>query len=152
MFIHPSDCLKSAKRRTFTRSGAVVAEFALIVPFLVVCLNGMAELGQAMLVRQTLNDAARKGCRTGILPNRASSDIINDVNNILSDNNMPTTGSSATVTILVNGQPLDASTAGRGDQISVKVSIPFSSVAWTMPIFLSGNSVESETLVMLRQG
>jgi Flp pilus assembly protein TadG len=110
------------------------------VPFLLVCLNGMAELGQAMLVRQTLNDAARKACRTGILPNRTSSDITQDINNILSDNGYPNTP-TANVTILVNGAAVDASTAVRGDQITVKVSIPFSTVAWTLPVFLTGNSV-----------
>ena len=46
----------------------------------------------------------------------------------------------------------DASTAVRGDQVSVKVSIPMAQVYWTPPLFLTGTTLESETLVMIRQG
>jgi hypothetical protein len=46
----------------------------------------------------------------------------------------------------------DAATAQRGDQISVKVSVPFSRISWTPAVFLGNSSVETELLVMARQG
>jgi hypothetical protein len=51
----------------------------------------------------------------------------------------------------VNGVAADASTAQRGDQVSVKVSIPASQVLWLAPFFLNNQSIESETMVMMRQ-
>jgi hypothetical protein len=102
------------------------------------------------MVRQVLTDAVRKGCRNGALPGHANSDITKDVNDILSDNSVPT--SAATITILVNGAAVDASTAVVNDRISVKVAVPFNKVAWTPLFFFTNTSVESETLVMMRQG
>ena len=47
---------------------------------------------------------------------------------------------------------MDASTAQQGDQVSVKVAVPFNKVSWTPLFFFTNASVESETLVMMRQG
>ncbi len=132
------------------RRGITAVEFAFLLPFFAAMIVGIAEVGRAIVVRQILNDAVRKGCRTGILPNRATSDIQSDVNNILTDNNI--TSSAATITVLVNGKTADASTAVRGDQISVQCSIPFSQVSWGITRFLGGSASLSATLVMQRQG
>jgi Flp pilus assembly protein TadG len=163
------------------RAAKAVVEFAFIAPLLALLLTGVVEMGRAILVRQTLNDAVRKACRTGALPNRSNAQILQEVNDILSDNSVGLTAvlgapngsgatvdgsgnpidttTSAVVTISVNGSPFDASgnmadaaNARKGDQISVKVSVPFSKVAWIPPIWLGGKTVETETLAMQRQG
>jgi Flp pilus assembly protein TadG len=132
------------------RSGAAVVEFALLAPLLGVLVVGMIETSRGLLVKEILSDAARKGCRAGIQPAAASSAITADVNNILSDNQI--NSGDATVTVLVNGVQADASTAQQNDQISVKVSIPASKVSWGVSLFLGGGTIESETIVMMRQG
>lgn len=131
------------------RPGAAAVEFALFAPLLGVLMMGMFEMGRAMNAKEILSDAARKAGRTGILPNKANSDITSEASNILSDNNIST--SQLTVTILVNGAAVDASTAVRGDKISVKVSVPATQVLWLAPFFLNSQSIESETIVMMRQ-
>jgi Flp pilus assembly protein TadG len=137
-------------RPTPRRPGLAAVEFAAIVPFLALLVIGIAEVARAIVVRQVLNDAVRKGCRTGTLPNRATADITTDVTNILSDNSIST--SAATITVLVNGQNVDASTAVRGDQVSVQVSIPFSQVSWGIARYLGSSATVQSTLVMQRQG
>jgi Flp pilus assembly protein TadG len=128
----------------------VLLEFAFVVPILIAMAVGALEVARAITVRQVLSDAVRKGCRTAVLPSGTNAAITQDVNNVLTLNNI--NASAATPTILVNGQSVDASTAKQNDQISVKVSIPFSAISWTSPIFLKNSNVESVTLVMLRQG
>lgn len=132
------------------RRAIAAVEFAIVLPFLVLLATGTFELARAIMVRQVLTDAARKACRTGSLPGAANSNVTQDVNDILTDNSIAT--SAATVTILVNGQAVDASTAVNGDQLSVKVSVPFNKVAWTPLFFFTNTSIETETLVMMRQG
>ena len=132
------------------RRAAAAVEFAVLAPFLFFLAMGALEVGRAIIVRQALTDAARKACRTGILPGKANADITADASNILTDNNIPT--SAVTITILVNGTSADAGAAQQGDQISVKVSVPYSQVAWTPLFFFNGASIDSETLVMMRQG
>jgi Flp pilus assembly protein TadG len=130
---------------------AVVAvEFAVLLPFLAGLATGAFEIGRAIMVRQVLTDAARKGCRTGAWPDADSTAVVNDVNNILTDNGL--NPSDATITIQVNGATANANTAHRNDQLSVKVAIPYAKAAWTPLFFLTASSIESETLTMMRQG
>jgi Flp pilus assembly protein TadG len=130
------------------RCAASAVEFAVIAPFLALLVIGMLEIGRGLMVKEMLSDAAQKGCRTGVLPAKSNTDIQNDVNNIMSDNGV----SSCTITILVNGVVADVSTAKRFDQVSVKVSVPVSQVFWTTTFFLTNQMVESETVIMMRQG
>jgi Flp pilus assembly protein TadG len=132
------------------RRGAATVEFALAAPILVFMVIGMIELSRGFMARETLSDAARKACRVGIQPGNGNSAITGEVNNILNDNGI--SAGSATVTVLVNGNAVDASTANTGDQISVKVSVPVSAVFWGGTIFLPSSAIESETIVMMRQG
>jgi Flp pilus assembly protein TadG len=132
------------------RRGAAAAEFAVLAPVLFAILLGTLEMGRAMMAKSLLNDAARKACRTAILPNGANSAITAEVANILADNGLNI--ANATVTIQVNGKTADASTAKQNDSVSVKVAMPFSRVAWTTPFFLTNTTVESEFVVMMRQG
>lgn len=132
-----------------SRKGMAVVELAIIVPVLVFLTLGMIEVARGLMVKETLSNAARKGCRTGILPSGTTSSITADVNQVLSDNNIKT--SYATVTVMVNGQVADAGTAVQHDKISVKVSVPVSKVAWITPLFLPGSDIESDTIVMMRQ-
>jgi Flp pilus assembly protein TadG len=163
------------------RGAKAAVEFAFVAPLLALLLTGVVEMGRAILVRQTLNDTVRKACRTGALPGRSNAQILAEVNDILSDNSIGLTAvvgaqnssgatvdssgnaidttTTAVVTVSVNGSSfdtsgnmVDAANAKKGDQISVKVSVPFSKVAWIQPIWLGGKTVETETLVMQRQG
>jgi Flp pilus assembly protein TadG len=131
------------------RKGLAVVELAIIVPVLVFLTIGMIEVARGLMVKETLSNAARKGCRTGILPTGTTNSISADINQVLTDNNIAS--SNATITVMVNGKVVDASTAVQHDQISVKVSIPVSQVAWITPFFLPGSDIESDTMVMMRQ-
>jgi Flp pilus assembly protein TadG len=136
-------------RRTRKRCGSAAVELAVIAPLLAVIVMGMVEMSRAMMAKVILNDAARKACRTGILPTGSNSTITTEVTNILSDNNI--SGTSATVTIQVNGNTTDANTAVQNDKVSVKVSVPYTQFAWTPCVFLGNATIESETVVMMRQ-
>jgi Flp pilus assembly protein TadG len=141
----------SAPRRKapdWSRRGAAVAEFAILAPIFVGLLLGAFELSRGMWAKEILSDAARRACRTGAQPGTSNATIINDVNNILTDNKIDAT--KATITILVNDQAVDASTAQQNDKISVKVAIPVSATKTVTAMFLSSTSIESETVVMMR--
>jgi Flp pilus assembly protein TadG len=126
-------------------------EFAILASLLLVpLLLGMFELGRAVQVRTILSDAARKGCRTGIKAGMSNANIITEVNNILGDNKIPSTGEN--IIIAVNGNTaVDASAANADDQLSVKVQIPYGNVTWGPMNFLASATMESEAVVMMRQ-
>ena len=149
-----SAALAGAKRR-----GAAVAEFAIVAPILVMCLMGMIELSRGIMVKVMLSDAARKGCRTGIQRDKQSSDIVTDCINIMRDNGFDSTkfnpNGIGSITITVtdpNGNSLaDVLDAPSGTIVSVQVSIPVSSTTWVPNVYLTSGSIESETVVMMKQ-
>lgn len=136
------------RSRDKRRRGAAAVEFAILAPFFAILILGMLEIGRGLMVLEILSDASQKACRTAVVPGKSTADAQAEVANIMSDNGV--TGYS--VTILVNGTAADVSTANRFDKISVQVSVPVSQVFWTTTFFLKAQTIESETVVMMRQG
>ncbi len=137
------------ERTTAKRDGVATIEFAFVAVVLVFLTIGMVETARGMMVKETLSNAARRGCRTGILPTATNSGVQTDITNVLTAHNLKY--ADATVQILVNDKTADVSTAKQNDKISVKVSMPVSKVCWITPLFLAGSNYESETVVMMRQ-
>jgi Flp pilus assembly protein TadG len=133
-----------------SRRGAAAVEFALVAPFFILLVLGMIELSRGMMVKGILSNAARKGCNTGIKPAKTDTDIKNDVNNILAENNISL--NAATITILVNDKPYDPNNPPKAlDKVSVQVTVPVSAIFWGGTTILSGTVIESETILMMRQ-
>jgi Flp pilus assembly protein TadG len=127
---------------------AAVVEFALVAPFFVAALLGMFEISRAILVKEVLSNAAQRAARTGSRPGTSNTDLTQDVDAVLSASGI----SGYSTTILVNDVSVDVNTAVRYDKVSVKVAVPASNVFWVSTFFLTGSTVESETVVMMRQG
>jgi Flp pilus assembly protein TadG len=108
------------------RRAASSVEFAVVAPVLFILVLGTIEIGRGLMVIQLLTNAARAGCRTGIIEGKATSDINTTVTTILTAQGITTEG----VTVQVNDGSADASTANSGDEITVKVSIPTSKITW----------------------
>src|SRR5438128_2746003 len=142
---------RAASLNRTKRSGAAIAEFAIIVPILAVVLLGMIELCRGSMVKVILSDAARKGCRTGIQRDKGNADIIADCTNIMTDNNFGNSqfnpsGGTGSITIVVtdpNGNVLAESLdAPSGSKVWVQVSIPISSTTWVPNLFLTKGALE----------
>jgi Flp pilus assembly protein TadG len=151
--------LRYPHRSSGRRPAVAAVEMAVIVPVLAAIMLGMFELSRGLMVKQTLTGAARKGCRTGIIHQYGNNDIINDVTNVMQDNGFDTTKFNpptlGTITITVtdpSGNTLaDALDAPPGSIVSVQVSIPVSSVTWGTTIYLSGDVLASDQIVMMKQ-
>src|SRR5262249_23180380 len=138
-------------RRAAARRGAVVVELALLVPFMIAIVFGICEIGQALKVRSVLSAAARAGCAVATRPGCRDSDVMNQVQAALTAAKLP--ANAATVTILVNDNPLKISKAKKDDKITVTVEMPTSSVRISgVNLFLSNDSIESQSTTMLKQG
>jgi Flp pilus assembly protein TadG len=131
------------------RRAAATVELAAIVPLLGLLTVGMIEVTRAIQVKHYLTDAARSACRLAILPGSSNDQVTAAVNQVLTGFDIDP--SDAATTFQVNGVAADVSTANQGDRIAVKVSVPVAKVSWVAPFIFSSQSVESETLVMMRQ-
>jgi Flp pilus assembly protein TadG len=60
--------MKQRRSRVYSERGAVAAEFALIVPILVMLIFGMVQLGLTYQRQEAVHAAAREGARVASLP------------------------------------------------------------------------------------
>jgi hypothetical protein len=157
------------QQRPSRRRAIAAVEVALFAPLFFVLIVGMFEVSRALLVKEILTNAARKACRTAILPGAAWSDVAagsagSELYDILvTDNGFRWSDITATVVVTDtsgNSTSLIGSDANGvlqnaawGDKIAVKVSIPASATTWGPgAVFLNSSTIESEYVVMMRQG
>jgi Flp pilus assembly protein TadG len=133
-----------------SRPGSAVVEFAVIAPFLATIALGMIEVTRAVQVKDVLTDAVRSGCRLAALPGSDNTAVTNNISTILNNAGIPP--AYATITIQVNGKTADVKTAVQGDKVSVQLAVPINKVNWITPLFFTNQSVDTETLTMMRQG
>jgi Flp pilus assembly protein TadG len=134
---------KSMIRKSAKRLGTTLVEFAIVISVFLLFIFGLIEIGRAFMVSHILTNAARAGCRQGILESSATSDIDATVSSLLSTQGIQ----GATTTVKVNGAVVDASTANANDDITVSVSAPVSSITW-VPVnqWLKGSITGQYTL------
>ena len=131
------------RRRSGARRGAHAVEFAVVGIVMFVFILALVELGRGFMVQHLLTNAARQGCRVGILPGKANSDVVTAVNGALGSQGIR----GDTAVVQVNDNTADVSTAKSGDEVTVIVSVPVSSVTWLPGTgFLTGSISSKYTL------
>jgi Flp pilus assembly protein TadG len=155
------------------RAGYAVVEFVAVLPLFAALMVGMMEMSRVLTVANLLDDAVRKACRTAATPGKVNTDVVSDVNDILStDNSLPTLSSVTTQNtagVYITVAPLqsngtsgptygsaasaDVSTANPGDKVSVTVTVSTTNALLYWPkTFFYSDTIESQTLSMMRGG
>jgi Flp pilus assembly protein TadG len=107
---------KRDRRRRDGEDGVTMAEFALILPVIVVIMVSIFEFGLAFHHSQAIEAAAREGARLASLSSTSTTDVSNRVDAALTGIYSP-----GTVTVAVNPDP--AVCLGRpGQQVQVTVT------------------------------
>lgn len=135
--------LRLIRRRNDGRErGAAVVEFAVVLPLLLTILFGIIEFGYVFMVRQTLQHAAREGCRLAIL--QTSVTPYANVSTRVSDVMATTNASSYTLamTHATVGTPIE----------SVTVSVPYDDVSLLGDFLGIGNFNLTGTASMRKEG
>ena len=94
--------MKTLMRR-FDERGVAAAEFALVLPVLMLILLGIIEFGMIMYGREVVTNAAREGARAGIVqgpPKRTEGEIIDIARNYLTNTGI----NSSKVEFVVTGE------------------------------------------------
>lgn len=129
------------------RRAAAAVEFAMVSPLLFLLIFGAIDCGRAMMGLDLMANSSRTGARVGALPGSSNDDITAAVNSQLSNGSI----SGATVTVTVNGQSYDASTAQKGDQVQVDVSVPSDNISWLPSSMFFGGKTLTRSTVMRRE-
>ena len=105
--------------------GAAAVEFALVAPLFFLMLGGIIEFGQAFRIEHTLSNACRRGARSAIFAGSTTGQVRANVQNQCVKM-LGVKSADVVVTVLINGNNVDVSSAVKGDQIDVQVKIPYS--------------------------
>jgi len=123
------------------RRGTTAIEFALLGPIFFLLVLAIVEFGRTFMVMELLANAARIGCRQGILEGTSNQQITDAAVNFL--NSVGISGGS--VQVIVNdasGNTVEAATMPAYTEITVLAQVPVSQVTWLpvagMQIFLPG--------------
>jgi len=129
------------RRHRFSRLGTAAVEFAICLPFLVVLIMGVWEVGRMVAVQQLLANAAREGGRQASAGLTSSTAVRQYVANYLTVNGL--TGIDITMVTLTNitdSSRSDPTTANQLDQFRVTVTVPYSTIQWSTLAQISSTS------------
>jgi Flp pilus assembly protein TadG len=116
---------------------------AFVAPVFFLLVLGIFEFGRALMVGELLTEAARRGCRQGVIEGTSSAAIKQTVSDYLTS--VGINGASAGVS--VNDQPVDqvdVQSYPAYTEITVIVTVPASSVSWVPTWFLSGLTLQGQ--------
>jgi Flp pilus assembly protein TadG len=111
---------RAARRRGSRRArAAAVVEFAVVLPLLLTILFGIMEYGWVFMVRQTLQTAAREGCRQAVLPSSEApyTNVTDRVAQVMAPTGL--SGYEVSMTHATDAAPLE----------TVTISIPYNDVS-----------------------
>ena len=117
--------------RRSTRSGAVVVEFAICVPVLLLVFFASLEFSRVNMIRQTVENAVYEGARRGIVPGATA-------------DNCRTTAQTVLNTVSINGAQVDVSpTVITQDttEVTVSVAVPVNNNSWVTPVFFGDKTI-----------
>jgi Flp pilus assembly protein TadG len=111
-------------------AGQSIAEFALVVPILLLLVFGIVEFGLIVKSWQVVTDAAREGARVAVVNGDQAADSTNAINVVRSAlNRGGLNGANATVTLSAQGIATGPwTTVVRGDTARVSINYPHSMI------------------------
>lgn len=115
------------------RRGVSVVEVAVTLPLVILMAFGVVEFGRGMMVKHSLEESARAGCRVAVLSDTTTQDVKNIVASSMSIANI------TDYTVTINPTPLTG--VAKMSEVSVTVSVPFDKVAYASGSFLQGKTL-----------
>lgn len=118
-----------------------MVEMAVVLPIFVTLVFGIVEFGQAFMVLQLVNNAAREGARIAIVNGSSNAEVTQAVLDTLEESTKVDT-SDVTIAITVTPEPGNpdpgnqVGSANKRDLCTISVSVPFSEVSLVTGNFL----------------
>ena len=130
------------RRLPSRRAGASTVEMAMIAPILILLVFGVMQFAMGYMVHHLIQDAARQGCRVAIGYGKSNTDVLSKINTLLAAENV----TGATTTIQVNSASANVASAASGDEITVVITVPASTITF-FPNSLTGRLSAQCTMI-----
>jgi Flp pilus assembly protein TadG len=118
--------------RKHVRRGVAAVELAVILPFLLIIVFGVWEVGRMVQAQQLIANAVREGGRQAAAGRSDATTVRQYVVNYLNMNGLTgVTLSDVTLTNLTNASRSDPMTAEQLDQFRVTATVSYASIRWS---------------------
>ena len=119
-------------RTNKSRTGTAAVELAVCLPFMLILLSGVWEVGRMVSAQQVIANAAREGGRELAAGQSSAATIQQYVVNYMLMNGVTGVDTSmVTITNITNAARTDPTTATQLDQFRVTVTVPYSTIRWS---------------------
>ena len=108
------------------RRGVAAVQLAIVAPVFFIFVFGLIEIGRGFMVSHLLANAARDGCRKGVVFGKSNSDVTNTIASLMTAHGIQ----GYTTTVKVNDVVKDVSTAASNDEVTVTLSVPVANITW----------------------
>ncbi len=140
---YPALCCRKRqpKRLRLKRGGVAAVEMAIVSPFIILMIFASFEFARMMMIKQTLDNAAREGCRRASLAASLNSNVADAaarqyVSAVIKDHDDPSIVRIVATPTFSNG--LDSTS-----EICVEVEVDCEDVSWLPPQFFAGARMRS---------
>ena len=127
-------------RRQSDRRGASVVELAFVAPVFFLLIFGIIEVSRAVMLQQSLTDAARAAARTASLATTANVSTAEAAAQGYLRQAMTSSFNMSNCQVSIS--PTNLGTATPGTEVSAKVSINYNDVSWVVPSFMKNITLE----------
>lgn len=128
------------RRSKSRRTGAVLVEFAVTLPIVILVFFAAFEFCRAAMVRHTVDNAVYEAARRGILPGATAADVENQADQVLATIGLAGAQVDVTPASIVEGTT----------EVTVRIQVPLDSNGYVTPVFLGG-AVIDRSLTMRRE-
>jgi hypothetical protein len=154
-FVFKTGCAKRRDRKCrstanirLSRRAATCVEFAMVAPFVLAIGFGSIEFSRVVMVKQSLTNASREGCRLATLATSISSDDVDAAVRGFLRRSIRQVDDPETVVVTIS--PSDLSTVQTGDEINVLINVQFADVSWFQSRW-SGSANLTGNATMIRE-
>jgi Flp pilus assembly protein TadG len=126
----------------FTRSGATVVELALVAPVFFLMIFGVIEFSRAVMIKQSLAEAARAGARTAALASTLNLDTAESAAKSHLQQTMTSSFDLSECRVSITPGGLDS--LDSGTDVTASVEVDFNDVSWIVPDFMNNVVLRGE--------
>ena len=133
-------------RKQNRHRGLATVEAAIVFPLLLILTLGVIEYGWMFLKAQQITNAARQAARIAIRPDSSNTDVLNQIDTLMTSAEMEGSGYAVTFT------PADISALAVGDNLEIQVSVPWANIGlMNIPLLPAPASIQA-SVSMAKEG
>lgn len=134
---------KVRSKRRVKRRGAAMVETAVVMPFLLILLLGMIELGRVMMLNQVTTNACREACRRAVIPGMTKAKVEQICNDYLDDAGVSEEGRVVKM-LDSQGNEVDPADVNSHEPVTIQIQLPYKENTWGFTKIVGLKSLSTE--------